>query len=73
MILGAKKLFQNGAEFHIGPNLTETCPKTAADNYHRELAMKGSCLGRKKGTGRDFPALDLNWPDDPKIGLFPPL
>ena len=68
MILGAKKLF------HIGPNLTETFPKTPpADNYHRELGFKGSCLGRKKGTGRDFPALDLNWPDDPKIGLFPPL
>ena len=27
MILGAKKLFHNGAEFHIGPNLTETCPE----------------------------------------------
>ena len=29
-----------------------------------------------RSTGPDFPssaaALDLNWPDDPKIGLFPP-
>ena len=31
----------------------------------------------KKHAGPDFPssvaALDLNWPDDPKIGLFPPV
>ena len=55
--------------------------QVAVENISRQkslIAFTESCyLPWARSTGPDFPssvaALALNWPDDPKIGLFPPV